>query len=371
MRFGAALFSLVACGAGFALAAVGLGPALGLGGSGGGGGPHDSRLEIKFAEFAARKDEFDTLFLGSSRTFRGFDPQQFDELTAAGGRPTRSFNFGVPGMRAMEIDRLLERVDELAPAQLRWIFVDPEGLQILLEEQNALAREVIDWHDPTRTRLICTYALTSLGDTPSRERATRLLRPHVIAAAYHLAGVGRGLTLVDRLLGQMPDPAWVDETLGPRRDGFVPYGSESAVGAERGAAGTVRRGRRHRRFLRQLGTYEALLEDYRASEPAAGAAHPQALQAFESIAARVEALGARIVFVTQPGLYYQEDLIRAAAAGEVTTLLRFDQPAALPELYDPAQRWDPNHLNHLGAALFTELLAAQFLQLDDAREGPR
>lgn len=371
MRFGAALSSLVACGAGFALAAVGLGPALGLGAAGGGGGAHDSRLEIKFAEFAARKDEFDTLFLGSSRTFRGFDPQQFDELTAAAGRPTRSFNFGVPGMRAMEIDRLLERVQDLAPARLRWVFVDPEGLQVLLEEHNTLAREVIDWHDLTRTRLICTYALTSLGDTPTPERAVRLLRPHVIAAAYHLAGIGRGLTLIDRLLGLAPDTVWVDETLGPRRDGFVPYGSESAVGAERGAAGTVRRDRRHRRFLRQLETYEALLEDYRASAPPPGAAHPQALEAFGSIATRVEALGASVVFVTQPGLYYQEDLISAAAAGQVTTLFRLDQPDGLPELYDPAHRWDPNHLNHLGAALFTELLAVQFLQLDDAREEPR
>ena len=44
----------------------------------------------KWAWYTAHKDDFDTLFLGTSRTFRGVMPPVFDQLTAAAGLPTKS-----------------------------------------------------------------------------------------------------------------------------------------------------------------------------------------------------------------------------------------------------------------------------------------
>ncbi|MHC4384587.1 MAG: hypothetical protein ACYS0J_17355, partial [Planctomycetota bacterium] len=59
--------------------------------------PH-STVSLKLDHFAEHKDEYDTIFLGSSHVYRGIDPEAFDRETAALGFPTRSFNFGAAGM---------------------------------------------------------------------------------------------------------------------------------------------------------------------------------------------------------------------------------------------------------------------------------
>jgi len=344
LRLAASSVCLAIFWASFALVTLGLRPALG------GGDVPASRREIKFREFARHKDEYDTLVFGSSRTFRGFDPENFDRLTEAAGTPTRTFNFGIPGARVMEIDRLLERIERLEPARLRWVFVDPERFQVLVDDENALSRAVIDWHDVARTRLICSYAVDG---EEQLSRAWRRVRPHLVAAAYNLLGVGRGLELSDQLLGFEPDPETILETLGSRGDGF-PVRDNA--------------GPRHRRFLRQIEVYHELVEAYRAQEPAPGPPSPQAVQAFAGIARRVRALGAEPVFLTQPGLYRQDDLIQAAEAGEVGTLWRYDDPDRVPGLYAPEARFDANHLNQHGAELFTELVARDFARMTADRE---
>src|SRR5262245_31919094 len=54
-------------------------------------------------------DNYDVLFLGSSRTYRQIIPELFDQLMAEGGKTVRSFNLGVDGMRPPEDTYLLEQ----------------------------------------------------------------------------------------------------------------------------------------------------------------------------------------------------------------------------------------------------------------------
>ena len=72
----------------------------------------------KLAHFAAHKDEYDTLFIGSSRTFRQILPSLFDPLMAAGGQPARSFNFGLDGMFSPEDAYVAEKIFALHPSRL-------------------------------------------------------------------------------------------------------------------------------------------------------------------------------------------------------------------------------------------------------------
>jgi hypothetical protein len=307
-----------------------------------------SRTEIKLAHVRDHAGEIDTLFFGSSRAFRGFVPEVFDRLTAAGGTPTRSFNFGVPGSRAMEIHRTLERLAALDTRGLRWVFVDPEGFEVLLQERNYLSRAVIDWHDLETTQLVCAYIreTTELG----RDEKIRL---HRTSCAYNLAGVGRGLGWIDALLGR-PTAEELASALGPAGDGYVPYPRPQ-----------------HFAFRNKgIPDYEGRVRDLAAAELEPGPAHPQPLEVFRRIEARVRDLGATAVFVTQPSLHLQRDLIRAAEAGEVTHLLRYDDPALAPELFAPENHFDSNHLNRAGGERFTERLAADFLALVEREGGP-
>jgi len=67
----------------------------------------DDGVSQKFRFFAAHKDEFDTLFIGSSRVYFQISPAIFDRVTRASGLPTHSFNFGIGGMYLPETSYLL------------------------------------------------------------------------------------------------------------------------------------------------------------------------------------------------------------------------------------------------------------------------
>jgi hypothetical protein len=56
-------------------------------------------VRTKFAHFAAHRDDYDTLFLGSSHFYYQVIPSVFDTLTAGSEHPTRSFNAGFAGLR--------------------------------------------------------------------------------------------------------------------------------------------------------------------------------------------------------------------------------------------------------------------------------
>jgi hypothetical protein len=345
---GGALVALAV--ASFAIACALLRPVL----PGGGG---LERTETKLAHYAEHADEFDTLFLGSSRTFRGFDPETFDRVTAENGVPTRSFNFGIPGNRAVEIQHLLGRIVALEPRGVRFVLVDPEGLTVMADTRNFRARDVIDWHDFDTTAIVSGHVLRSEGGTRDK---IDLLGFHWSSYALNVTNVGRGLGWTDPWLGRVPTKEFVLETVGARGDGYAPLGEE---GAELG-----RRGRRFR--SKRVDDYLARLEDFRALAPLEGEPSPAALALYERIESRASELGAATVFVTQPALYLQHDLIRAHESGAVRWLLRYDDPDLHPELYAPENRYDDTHLNDAGARLFTEELARDFARIQaQARAG--
>src|SRR5204862_6415574 len=58
----------------------------------------DGGVSHKFRFFAAHKDAFDTLVIGSSRLYFQISPAIFDRVTRESGLPTNSFKFGIGGM---------------------------------------------------------------------------------------------------------------------------------------------------------------------------------------------------------------------------------------------------------------------------------
>jgi hypothetical protein len=316
------------------------------------GGTGLERTETKFEHFAAHRDDFELLFFGSSRTFRGFDPELFDRELAQRGRTTRSFNFGLPGSRAVEVQHLLGRVVALEPRNVRVVLVDPEGLSALPDHRNFRARAVIDWHDLEMTSLVSSFVLESERDP---WRKTELLWAHWTSCALNLTNVGRGLGWIDRALGRRPPADFVAETVGRRGDGYSPLGEE---GAELGRRGKRFKSKRVEDYLERLAEFSA--QGVSDQPPSAAA-----IALYRRIERRSRELGALTIFVTQPALYLQDDLIQAHERGEVAHLLRYDSPELYPELYAPENRYDDTHLNEDGAQIFTALLARDVAELLD------
>ncbi len=114
----------------------------------------DGGVSQKFRFFAAHKDEFDTLFIGSSRIYFQISPAIFDRLTRESGLPTHSFNFGIGGMYLPESSYLLEQILSLKPRNLRWIFIEYDELQTKWSTENQTSRRALYWADWKRVSLL-------------------------------------------------------------------------------------------------------------------------------------------------------------------------------------------------------------------------
>ena len=93
---------------------------------------------------------------------------------------------------------------------------------------------------------------------------------------------------------------------------------------------------------------------------------------FTRLAEKIESLGATPIFVTQPALNLQADLVKARRQGLVRHLLRYDDPdeQRCAALFEIENRWDKYHLAESGARIFTEMLARDFAELADSIERP-
>ena len=77
--------------------------------------PRMEEVSEKLAYFTRHKDEFDTLFIGSSRIYHGIAPQVFDATLKARGIATTSLNLGIDGMSMPESSCFLEKILEQNP----------------------------------------------------------------------------------------------------------------------------------------------------------------------------------------------------------------------------------------------------------------
>ena len=333
----------------FAAAAAALGSGLPAGGD-------LSRGALKLERYREQASRLDVVFLGSSRTFRGFDPALFDAECARLGYPVASFNFGVHGAFGLDIVHFLE---ELVAHHARtgegpeWVLIDPEGVLDARDTQNLLSPSVSAWHDLATTRFAVAY-VRSLGLPAERERV--LVRAHWTSWAWHVLNLARAAPLARHWLGvHLEDP---ERFLGPARDGYLPLdlggprARESNAELRADPAPLVALARSLQRQQRR---------------PPRGQPEPFARQVFERILARCDELDAVPVFVLQPGTHYEVDLVKAHARGLVPHLLRFDRVAEYPEFFDLEHRWDYSHLSRAGAERFTRLLAAEFSALAAGR----
>ena len=124
--------------------------------------------------FAKHKDEFDTLFLGSSRFYHAVSPEAFDQITRENGVPTRSFNFGIDGMNPPENFYVLEQILKTEPRSLKWIFVEVDNIETKSHLKILGTHRLLYWHDWRRTALTLKKALNPRPDTKWYQRLNRL-----------------------------------------------------------------------------------------------------------------------------------------------------------------------------------------------------
>jgi hypothetical protein len=318
----------------------------------------DGGVSQKFRFFAAHKDEFDTLFIGSSRIYFQISPAIFDRVTRENGLPTHSFNFGIGGMYLPESAYLLEQILNLKPRNLRWVFIEYDELQTKWSPENQSSRRALYWADWKRVSLLLRKLTdagagslslpnpTKLRDVMLRrndEKNTRsLLTFYVAQFEKNYANVARA--------ADVPAYLWGGDTnerrasyLGAASDGYITKPSRMSPG--QAAA-----------YERQLAAAIAGTDQRSLS--------PYAVEAYRQCATVVRRIGAAPIFLITPSTT-QIDIV-TENAGATGVVLAFNDPLTYPSLFRSSARRDGQHLTTPGAEEFTRIVAADFVKLAQA-----
>lgn len=314
-------------------------------------------VTAKLDEFARRAPSVDTLFIGTSRTYRGIDPELFDRFAAEAGRPTTSFNLGIDALYAPEDRFVCERVFT-GDRRLSWVFLEIGRFTQAFEDAERNERSIY-WHDWERTSAIAH----SLAEGARRWRggwrkaladwADRAGRSgdHLLLFALRSTSFGRGAAALAKRLGEPVAAAGVD-VLGLRRDGFVPI--DRPVVEFRTQEGFV---------TEPLDVFDGQLAERRERPARALALDAAAQRNLDGILALVRAAGARPVLVIPPTT---SPLRPVPAVGADVLVLDFSDPQEWPELFRREHRADAEHVNVAGAAVFTRALGQRWLAAIEA-----
>jgi hypothetical protein len=162
----------------------------------------------KLAHLSARGGDYDTIFIGSSRIYYQIVPRIFDELSAARGLPTRSFNAGIAGMRPPEDAFVFDQILAARLGKLRWVFVELAGIRMNIGDERRGTLRMQYWHDLPRTALLWRYA-TQLPESKKRWTPKRLWRqlreplgdflPHLELFLREQTNIGKGGELITKI----------------------------------------------------------------------------------------------------------------------------------------------------------------------------
>jgi hypothetical protein len=297
-------------------------------------------VAAKLRYFSEHKEDFDTLFVGTSHFYYGVSPSIFDQTTRAADLPTHTFNFGVDGMHPPENFYVLEQILKTNPQKLKWVFIEMGEIETKSKENELGTERLLHWHDWRRTLLTIKKTLNPRDGLKWYENVSRIwvsrrvLGLHLGLFAKRFTNVGRAAEWLSA--SKTEDP---DLELGPDGDGYRIAGS--AMSADR----------------------VAIFQHALALE--LGRARPRAIDrytesAYQDAANRIRARGGTLIFVNTPVIF--QSALQFRGTRPPGLLLSFNDARAYPALYDPSVRIDDGHLTREGAEEFTRVLAQEFVR---------
>lgn len=300
-------------------------------------------LSEKLEYFHTHRDEYDTLFVGSSRIFRQIVPEIFDSETARMGLPVQSFNFGVQGMLAPETFVALDRILSPPPARLKTIILEPTAFDWNPDEPDTL--RFMDWHRPWETLLALRTVFHYARKSKSASRFS-LCQLHLRAALARATNLGLVAAAWSATIEEVSSEDKLTADLIHRQSGFVAL---DQIPGERD---------RHEKFLEEQDVYEKRLAKYEKPLKKRRPATAE-ITAYREVVERVRRRGIRVVFLSPPGEERSEVVLALHKDVPLDPFLDFNDPAKFPALFNVAYRFDEGHLNERGAEEFTRLLAVR------------
>jgi hypothetical protein len=320
--------------------------------------PQIPNVHAKYTHFTEHANDYNTLFIGTSRINYQVIPAEFDQLTKAAGVPTESFNAAVAAMRPPEDAYFLDQLLAARPQRLRWVFVELGWIRASISDDQIGTVRAQYWHDWPRLWLIW-QSVTQLKPSEKKRTPKRVWREvreplaefpqHAMLFLREMTNLGRGDILTRQLL--YPPIDWrptLPNYLGPDLAGWVETSRGEAMTPEN----------------------QAMFEKERADRLAEPAkpdfGDPVSQRALDEMIAKIERSGATPVIVIPP-ITSKKTFAVTPERARRTMVLDFNDLQRYPELYENKHRIDTHHLNTAGAKVFTRLLAERFIEEAKAR----
>jgi hypothetical protein len=320
--------------------------------------PQIDQIVPNLGFFREHRDEFDTIFVGSSHVHHEIAPAIFDRTTRAAGHPTQAFNLGLNGMIVPENFYVLDQILKSKPRKLKWVFVELGELETKPYPGTERTPRVLYWHDWKRTALVLRGILTAgseesaaaglrrIGEILARSERRNLVFFHTMLFAKNFANVGQRTDLA-RWVRRLWKEHLSSRDIGPNGDGFIPINKETiATDAITDAPNLERESETETRFVSAVtaSAYRELINDVRRA-------------------------GAVPIFLVTPNAG-QTRLAFPPKSGVAATVMSFNNAKKYPQLYRKEMRFDSDHLNGSGSENFTRLLAEEFLHRVDQNQIP-
>jgi hypothetical protein len=301
----------------------------------------------KIRYLARHGNDYDTIFIGSSRVNFQILPSIYDRAMKDAGRATKSFNAGLLGMRPPEQGCFLDQVLKQPRGRLRWVFVELTSLEARTPPSRRGSARYLAWHDAPRMGLLTTWLRAEWADGGDRWEPLSVWGMHFGYFCQQTLNLGRGSFVGEAWMLTPSERAKQRNkfrALGEARDGWLPYdGAREMMNDEERAA--------------YLESYEARLVT-----PAVPFHDPASDAATEAMRQAVLQTGATPIFFVPPmttDRYYSPP----PEMGRNMIIWNFSDPKRYPQLFLPEHRLDHIHLNTAGGKLFTRALAERFGEL--------
>jgi hypothetical protein len=318
--------------------------------------PEVEIVSPKLRAFTRHKDDFDTVFIGSSHIHHQLSPTIFDQVMRKNGQVTHSFNFGVDAMHLPESGYALERLLKTKPRNLKWVFIELDEMQVGRFQEQSGTRRALYWHDWKRTSLVLRKILATgrygkwiaspkkvrdlLIPRKGREQTQELFLFHARLFTKNFTNVGRKID-ASRWVSHSENEESPTKDLGPAGDGYFPAKSQMSA--------------------KDATAYEAGLERAMAEDKPKFVS-PYTEEACRQCAEVIREVGAVPVFLVTP-ITQQSEFRFRGNPDTPGAVMSFNNAKTYSSLYRTSVRAEATHLNIVGAEEFTSVVAENFARL--------
>lgn len=319
--------------------------------------PLEYGLRAKVEYYRAHREEFDTLYVGSSYTFRSCRPDVIDPALAQRGLQQTSFNLGVNGAGHYEVSNLLEELLDPPPARLRLVLLEVASSHPGLNfASNTFENRGVFWHT---TRQTVDVLRATLGCKEPPEEKARLAWAHLKMWARRFTNYARGPEIVRHLAGLEDTHGYLaPEVLEQGRGWQDPATSDDPADVDARKA-----------FLKAIPQYRELVAEIeQGNRWKLPVAEVTAELAAEQLA-WLESRGLQVVHYVPAGTGPSPEPNRLHELGVLPHMLAFNRPEKYPELYEVEARHDRGHLSAHGGRVFSLLLVRELAPLLERLRG--